>query len=281
MTKEKLFQKKVKELVAKAQNLEEAQVKRAIIMLNNARKEVAATIAVTDWQAYHLPQLKNAIERAMNEFGDKYNINLRNAQKEFWDLGVDFTDLPLREIGIWQAIPSIDTTILGIMQDYTSDLVKGLSRDAVRQIQNEISMGLMGQKTPYDVMKGIGANLKDPSIFKSIAARAETITRTEAGRVLEAANQSRREKAAEVIPGLKKQWLHGETAKVPRITHIAANGQIRDVNEPFMVGGEALIYPRDPAGSAKNTINCGCYSLPYHDDWNRAGAVEERQAAGM
>jgi hypothetical protein len=31
---------------------------------------------------------------------------------------------------------------------------------------------------------------------------------------------------------------------------------------PFVVGGEELMYPRDPNGSAENTINCSCLLYP-------------------
>ena len=281
MNKEKAFQKKCRELIKKANSLENDQVRSVIQILNAARKDVIVTIAESDWQAYRLPQMKAAIERVMAEFGDKYGVDLRDAQRDFFQLGVDFVDLPLRQVGVWTAIPEIDATVLSIMQGYSSDLVQGLSKDAVRQINQELTMGLMGQKSPYDVMKAVGTNLKDKSIFKSIAARAEAITRNECGRVLEMASQARREKAALVVPGLQKQWFHGQSSRVPRITHLAAVGQIRDVDKPFMVGGEALMYPRDPAGSAKNTINCACYSLPYHPDWESAAGGEKRVAASL
>jgi hypothetical protein len=39
-----------------------------------------------------------------------------------------------------------------------------------------------------------------------------------------------------------------------------ADGQVRKANEPFDVGGEELMYPRDPSGSPENTINCHCFS---------------------
>jgi uncharacterized protein with gpF-like domain len=52
---------------------------------------------------------------------------------------------------------------------------------------------------------------------------------------------------------------------VPRIAHILADGQIRQADEPFDVGGEELMYPRDPGGTPENTINCHCLVLPYID----------------
>jgi len=265
--KEIAFDRKVKELIAQAQSLEDAAVAKVIELLAAARKEVAATVASTEWQAYRLPELKNAIERALQQFGDKYGVELREAQRSFFEDGINIVDAPIREVGIYASFPAIDTTVLSIMQGYGADLIKGLAKDAALRINNEITMGLMGQKTPFEVMEAVGKNLKDKSIFTSIAKRAETITRTEAGRVLEMASQARLTEAAKLIPGLQKQWFHGQNVRMPRPSHLAAVGQIRNVSEPFNVGGEQLMYPRDPAGSAKNTINCSCYTVPYMSSW--------------
>jgi hypothetical protein len=259
LDKEKAFGKKVKELVKKAENLEDAGVKKVIKQLAEARKEIAATVASTEWEAYHLPQMKAAVERAMQRFGLQYGVDLKDAQRDFWDRGIDMVDLPLREVGIFQALPEIDTTALAVMQGFSADLVKGLTLDATQKINTELTLGIMGQKTPFEVMKGIGRNLKDPSIFKSIAARAEAITRTESTRVLESAGQARKESAAKVVPGLQKQWLESFAARMPRPTHVAAHKQIRDVNKPFDVGGVKMMYPGDTSlgAGAKDTVKCG------------------------
>lgn len=254
--KERAFQKKVRALIGKAHDLEDDAVKRGIKLLSAARKEVAATVASTEWQAYHLPEMKRAIDGAMQAFGDQYGIDLRDAQRGFWEHGIDMVDLPLKTVGIAQVVPQIDHTVLAIMQDFSADLVGGLAKSATMKINNELTLGLMGQKSPYEVMQAVGRNLKDKSIFKSIADRAEAITRTEAGRVLSAAGQARMEKAALVVPGLQKEWRHSHIAKVPRPAHLAAEGQIRDIDKPFNVGGQELMYPRDPAGSARNTVRC-------------------------
>ncbi len=44
-----------------------------------------------------------------------------------------------------------------------------------------------------------------------------------------------------------------------RQAHYEASGQTLPVEEPFYVGGERLRYPRDPAGSAGNVVNCRCW----------------------
>ena len=97
--------------------------------------------------------------------------------------------------------------------------------------------------------------------------RAMTIVRTELGRAYSTATQQRFEQATSVLPGLKKQWRR--SGKVhSRIAHDLADGQIRDVTEPFDVGGVQLRYPRDPKAPPSATVNCGCSSLPYMESWD-------------
>lgn len=271
MNKEAAFQKKIKAMIRQADRMEDVQVARAIRLLEQARREVAAQVAATEWQMHHLPQLKTAIERALQEFARQYGMQIADAQGRFWDMGVDMVDAPLRTAGIMAVIPAIDTQALTALQVYSRSLVDSLGRDAAAKIYNEISLGMIGQKTPFEVMQAVGRNLKDKGTFHSIAARAETITRVESGRALAMAEMARMEAAAEVVEGLKKQWIYGAAhRKMPRFAHVAVDGQIRDVNKPFAVNGVALMHPRDPAGPPGETINCKCYSAPYMEAWAKA-----------
>jgi len=43
-----------------------------------------------------------------------------------------------------------------------------------------------------------------------------------------------------------------------REDHSAADGQVRGMKDEFNVGGEGLMFPGDPMGSAENVINCRC-----------------------
>lgn len=43
-----------------------------------------------------------------------------------------------------------------------------------------------------------------------------------------------------------------------RDAHLVADGQERPINSTFDVGGEKLMYPGDPSGSAAQTVNCRC-----------------------
>ena len=63
-----------------------------------------------------------------------------------------------------------------------------------------------------------------------------------------------------------KSWLSNHGPHV-RPAHRAAEAEYGKpdkaipINTPFIVGGEALMYPGDPKGSAGNVINCHCIQL--------------------
>lgn len=240
-----------------AGRLEDRAVRNVLSILSQARKEIASEVVSTEWDAYHLPRLKEAVERAMVDFASKYGVDLRSRQADFWDMGIARADIALEILQVETMVPQVNIRTLEIAQGYSADLIGNLTSDAIKKINQELTAGLLGQKTPFEVMKAIGRNLSEPSVFSSIAARAETITRTELGRIYEMATQSRLEEAEKIIgKRLKKMWS-SSGKPTGRPEHQAIDGQIRDIDEPFDVAGEKLMYPGDPAGSPWNTINCG------------------------
>lgn len=84
--------------------------------------------------------------------------------------------------------------------------------------------------------------------------RARTIARTEIGAAQNAASL---EIARERGLRLRKRWVAiGDERTRPG--HAEADGQERDLDEPFDVAGEALMHPGDPKGRPGNIINCRC-----------------------
>ena len=58
--------------------------------------------------------------------------------------------------------------------------------------------------------------------------------------------------------GYKRYWLTASDERV-RPSHVAMNGQVRGVNEPFISGnGYAMMRPHDPNAPASETANCRC-----------------------
>lgn len=90
-------------------------------------------------------------------------------------------------------------------------------------------------------------------------ARARTVAVTEVtrawgfGGLAHAMTVSQRDPAARIW----KMWDSKEDRHV-RAAHNVADGQVKPVNEPFIVDREALMAPGDPSGSPHNVINCRC-----------------------
>jgi len=57
----------------------------------------------------------------------------------------------------------------------------------------------------------------------------------------------------------KKSWITAKDERV-RPWHARAHRQTVDIDKPFSVMGEELMYPNDrgSGASGKNTINCRC-----------------------
>tara|TARA_R110001592_G_scaffold75030_1_gene227437 strand:- start:890 stop:1738 length:849 start_codon:yes stop_codon:yes gene_type:complete len=56
---------------------------------------------------------------------------------------------------------------------------------------------------------------------------------------------------------MKKRWTSTSDHRT-RSAHNEANGQIVDMDENFIVGGTEMAHAGDPAGGAKNNVNCRC-----------------------
>jgi len=91
--------------------------------------------------------------------------------------------------------------------------------------------------------------------------QAERLVRTES---TAAANFATSEAATTIFPReqLQKEWIASFDDRV-RDTHSEAGASNPVMfNEPFIVGGQPMMFPGDPMGGAAETINCRC-SVAY------------------
>lgn len=105
--------------------------------------------------------------------------------------------------------------------------------------------------------------------LRYVKQRTETIARTESLRAV-SVGQDQAIRQGQVMGSISsellKRWLYRKDGRA-RDAHISAgetNGWI-PMNRPFSTPLGPLMFPRDPNGSASNTINCRCrvqYSLP-------------------
>ena len=89
-------------------------------------------------------------------------------------------------------------------------------------------------------------------------SRAMTIARTETHKAANTSQYTRAEWAAQ-DEGLDVvvEWISTNDSRV-RDAHKNADGQKRDIGQPFNVNGEMMMHPSDPKASAANVINCRC-----------------------
>lgn len=103
------------------------------------------------------------------------------------------------------------------------------------------------------------ADYIDQNIYleQIIPYRSEVIARTE---TLRCSNFGSISGARATEAPLDKEWLTAIDGR-EREAHHTANGQRRDINEPFLVWGEELDFPGDPQGRPENTIQCRCTTV--------------------
>ena len=59
---------------------------------------------------------------------------------------------------------------------------------------------------------------------------------------------------------MEREWVSALDART-RPEHAEADGQVVGVDEPFIVGGEKLMFPGDRSGSGWNIYNCRCTQI--------------------
>jgi hypothetical protein len=267
------FGAKVEELIRQARALGPGVRKRVIELLEEARKRILAEVADVNpasFQSAQLVTLRKEIDAALETFRRELSQTVTATQANAFQLGAATVDQPLAAAGLpTPSFGGLLTSTLSIAQGYTADLIGGLTKDSAAKVNAAIQRAFLGGQSITEIIAQIGKAISGGTgftgLFSPIGERAEAIALNEILRVHSIAAQARLEDLQEVHPELQKQWLHVPAARFPRPSHLLANKQVRKVDEPFDVGGEELMYPRDPNGSPENTINCHCLMRPYFD----------------
>lgn len=176
------------------------------------------------------------------------------------DLRAAKLEVPLSWMGV-------SPTLVRTSAAYVADLVTGLSSDARQRITREVRLAALGGMSSSDLIDRIGRNLTDPSVFGTIATRAEMIARTEVSRVRSMAYAEQATEAAGRYPGMLKKWVHSSSAPGatafqagrarPNHVRVAALDPI-PMDQAFDLGSVTAMYPHDPSLPAKEVVGCRC-----------------------
>jgi hypothetical protein len=144
----------------------------------------------------------------------------------------------------------------------------GIERVTRRRLQRTLAEGLRESETVTQLSDRVHRVLGGNRL------RANRIARTEAGQAVSTA----RFLSASAAGASGKGWRHGPN---PRPSHVAAQvrydpsrGKPIPLDQAFQVGRDNLMYPRDPAGSAGEIINCNCVMISV-----RLRATDSERAA--
>lgn len=259
------FNKEIKRILKEYGALRAGTLTQLNALFNNARDRINLTLrrAPSDYALWLLPQLEAQISAIMAGISAQATQAVQAALSSAWANGELLIDSPMAAAGvsISSVAPSIDTRQLLAIQHVTTKKIAGITLELTNKINTQLGLVVMGVQPPATALTAI-TNLLD----ETDRSRALGILRTEIGRVNSIASHLRKASAATVLPGLKKQWRRSGR-KDPRETHVAADGQIRDLDQPFQIGSVQMMHPHDPAAPAAEVINCGCISLPYMESW--------------
>jgi hypothetical protein len=203
-----------------------------------------------------LNKLKFLNQSAQRELTGKLTEN----QRRLFIKGLQSVDKYLESGKLSVGLPYLSEHKLEQLQRYSADLVTGIIAEAQKNIGVQVSLGVMGQKSKDEIIQSIGSNLEDPSVFGTIAKRAQVVFQTEVKRTQNIATNDRIKQAATQIKDLKKRWIHTHIG-IPRPYHLLMHGTTINVNELFTLkGADGNIYeieaPHDPILPAGEVVNC-------------------------
>jgi len=144
--------------------------------------------------------------------------------------------------------PAVQQAIEEVLWQFTDEVTQTTQDALARLIAQAAEEGWSIPKLSDEISE-LFSGFKGP--------RAEVIARTE---IIKAFNLGTHYSYLQSGMGLRG-WLATLDNRA-RDTHMATHGQERPMGEPFDVGGQMLMYPGDPSGSAWNTINCRCTIYP-------------------
>lgn len=281
---DKAFKKAVKITASERAAIQKDTAGEVVRLLNLAGTEIEKKLKAqpSEYAAWYLPQVKKQIEQTLHQFGVDAGVAASAGQSKAWDAGQNLIDKPFAaaQVEIAAILPKLDTGQLLAMQTFLTGKMQDVALDTLNRVNDQLALTMIGSQGVGEAISGI------QEVMGGISRRrAQTIVRTELGRAFSTASQLRSEQAAERVPGLKKQWRR--SGKIhSRKSHDLTDGQVRPVDKPFIlgtgkvspemesaVGPTRIMYPHDPAAPARETINCGCISLPYMDAWAEDGAL--------
>jgi SPP1 gp7 family putative phage head morphogenesis protein len=152
-------------------------------------------------------------------------------------------------LGVWSESNPVVTGVLA-KRGALLVSVNATTRDALRE---SLVAGSQANETAVELAARINAVFND-----GMRARASAIARTETASTT---NEIRAE--AMKAEGIERHQWESAGDEATRESHLAVNGEIRVIGEPFSNG---LTEPGDASAPPEEVVNCRCRALPVLDN---------------
>lgn len=186
-------------------------------------------------------------------FSDMFEQAIQEAFEPLFHLAGESELVALDDAKIWSTKNKAARDFVKEIRKLVPDMNTSSTDTLLRSFEKAIDEG----NTPSEramLVQEISAQAAKGDEGPFSMQRAQRISRTMS---TAAANGGKLEgwKQSEVAKG--KKWRSAAGSRTRR-THRKANGQIVALDKPFKVGSSKLMYPGDPAGEAKEIVNCRC-----------------------
>lgn len=239
-------------------------------ILKDARTQILAQLAglPPDWQQWQLSQILGQIEDvlagATAQAGALFEQRLDSAARA----GEASVDKPLAAMGhsVELRLAQLDVGVIRQMKAFGTLRLKDVGAEAARKVGQQLGLVTLGAQTPFEAIKAVQALLGNET-----PRRATAIVTTEVSRAFAVAADERLTQAAELVPGVGKQWRR--SGKIhSRWNHDLMDGIVVDADKPFKVpnpggGFDMMQHPHDPTAPPEQVIHCGCISVPWMRGW--------------
>jgi len=258
----------IRRLLARRARVENRAAADQLALLRETRREVLAELLgphsrFDDWR---FRGMLKVIDQMIDKQAAQSGVLVSKSVRESWEVGLEFGAVGVPKGFLY----GVSSDLLGAIEAVTKESLNDIWLDAGRAVKIAVRRSVLGVDNLADSIRRLAKSLRDPKTFGSVETRAEMVIRTEVNRTFSMAADAQMGSAAEAMKkgglSLRKYWLSADDDRVREDHQKAAETYDKahaiPEDKPFIVGGEALMYPLDPAGSAKNTIGCRCVSVP-------------------
>jgi hypothetical protein len=204
---------------------------------------------MTPYNRFHLPPDPGGVWAASPFWNSRINALMRDLRELARHGWLDAAE----DIG--QSLPfDSSSSVLADQLQRTRNLMVRTPDEVYRRVVKELAKGGSVDEQAQRVRAYL-----DYAGVENWPERARTVAVTEVNRAYVFGGLAAAQRLQIRLGTLYKRW-DARRDEATRAAHRRAHGQTRVVNQFFEVGGEHLMAPLDPSGSASNVINCRCRS---------------------